>query len=81
MALGNTGVGKSSLLNMLANTEMFTVGEKACSQTQITVYNNETLTFMNEPDEIKLRLVDTQGIYDSSGEHTDNENIKIIVSE
>jgi GTP-binding protein EngB required for normal cell division len=75
VALGNTGVGKSSLLNMLANSDIFQVGQTPFSQTQTTIHNNPALTFLGEPNEIKMILVDTQGIGDHSGDQEDNKHI------
>jgi putative ribosome biogenesis GTPase RsgA len=37
VALGNTGVGKSSLLNMLGDTNEFQVGEGANAQTKVSL--------------------------------------------
>ena len=79
VALGNTGVGKSSLLNMLGSTNMFKVGEEADAQTQITVYNTNQLLFMGETNEINLCLVDTPGLCDGNGDEADVEHIKNIV--
>ena len=77
--LGNTGVGKSSLLNMLAgNQDAFIVGERACSERQLTVYKE--FKFMGKPDGIKLRLVDTQGLSDSGGDTKDMDHIKNMVA-
>ena len=36
VVLGNTGVGKSSLLNMLAGADAFKVGDGAISETSLT---------------------------------------------
>jgi len=80
VALGNTGVGKSSLLNMLANSDIFQVGNGAVlSKTQTTIQNNPASTFLGLTDEIKMILVDTQGIGDHQGDKQDNQHIVDMV--
>jgi hypothetical protein len=53
------------------------VGERACSETQLTVYKE--FKFMGKPDGIKLRLVDTQGLSDTGGDTKDMQHIKNMV--
>jgi GTPase Era involved in 16S rRNA processing len=78
VVLGNTGVGKSSLLNMLAgNQNAFIVGDRAYSETQLTIYKE--IRLMGRPDGLKLRLVDTQGLSDSGGDTKDMDHIKNMV--
>ena len=78
VVLGNTGVGKSSLLNMLAGEEdLFEVGDKATSQTHVA--SSKVHRFMGKSDALNLRLVDTQGLSDSGGDIKDMENIKNMV--
>jgi len=76
--LGPTGVGKSSLLNMLAgNQDAFKVGDRAYSETQSTIYKEFKL--MGKQDGIKLRLVDTQGLSDTGDDTKDMQHIKNMV--
>ncbi len=78
VVLGNTGVGKSSLLNMLAgNQNAFIVGDEGNSQTQLTSY--DVYKFLGKQDGIKLRLVDTQGLSDTGGDKKDMQHIKNMV--
>ena len=76
--LGNTGVGKSSLLNMFAGTDAFKVGDGAMSETSLTTAQLHRL--MGRPDGIQLRLIDTQGLSDSGGNSKDMEHIKNMVN-
>ena len=77
--LGNTGVGKSALLNMLAgNTNAFKVSSSFNSETQIA--NSEIYNFMGQPDQIRLRLIDTQGLSDTGGDSVDMIHIKNMVN-
>jgi GTPase SAR1 family protein len=78
VALGNTGVGKSSLLNMLGNTNEFQVGEDSTSQTRQV--DSKVKFFLGDPKEIKLCLIDTQGLFDTSGDQQDMENIRNMVT-
>ncbi len=79
VVLGNTGVGKSSLLNMLAGSQgAFIVGDRAFSETQLTIYKEFRL--MGKPDSIRVRLVDTQGLSDSGGDTKDMDHIKNMVA-
>lgn len=78
VALGNTGVGKSSLLNMLGNTNEFKVGEDAASQTREV--DSKIKFYLGDPNEIKLCLIDTQGLFDPSGDKRDMENIRNMVN-
>ena len=77
VVLGNTGVGKSALLNMFAGQDVFTVGDAAMSETQIA--SSRVINFLGKADAIKLRLIDTQGLSDSGGDVKDMENIKNMV--
>ena len=78
VALGNSGVGKSSLLNMLAgDEEAFNVGHTASSVTEFT--ESRVFRFMNESDGIRVRLVDTQGLSDSGGDQTEMNNLRNMV--
>ena len=78
VVLGNTGVGKSSLLNMLAGMDAFKVGDGAMSETSLTTAQLHKL--MGKPDGIQLRLIDTQGLSDSGGNAKDMEHIKNMVN-
>ena len=80
-ALGNTGVGKSSLLNMLGNVqvdEKFEVGAGANAQTNEVECKYKT--FLGDPSEINLCLVDTQGLWDPLGDQKDIQNIRSMVT-
>jgi predicted GTPase len=77
VVLGNTGVGKSSLLNMLAGQDVFRVGEGAMSETSLTKASVHRLFDNNSA--IQLRLIDTQGLSDSGGNAKDMEHIKNMV--
>ena len=77
VVLGNTGVGKSSLLNMLAGQDVFRVGEGAMSETSLTKASVHRL--LAKSDGIQLRLIDTQGLSDSGGNAKDMEHIKNMV--
>jgi len=84
VVLGNTGVGKSSLCNMLAgNQNAFKVGDEGTSQTQLTSETQLTVykefKLMGKPDGIKLLLVDTQGLSDTGGDAKDMQHIKNMV--
>ena len=58
VVLGNTGVGKSSLLNMLGGKDdAFEVGDNPESVTQYS--NSKVLRFMGKESNIPLRLIDT----------------------
>ncbi len=78
VALGNTGVGKSSLLNMLGNTNEFQVGEDSTSQTRQV--HSKVKFFLGDPKEINICLIDTQGLFDTSGDQQDMENIRNMVT-
>jgi GTP-binding protein EngB required for normal cell division len=76
--LGNTGVGKSALLNMLAgDTKAFKISSSYNSQTQIT--QSEIYNFMGNANQIQLRLIDTQGLTDTGGDRVDMIHIKNMV--
>ena len=78
VVLGNTGVGKSSLLNMLAGCEYaFRVGDGAMSETSLATA--QVHRFLGRADGVQLRLIDTQGLSDSSGDQKDMENLKNMV--
>ena len=64
--LGNTGVGKSGLLNMFAGEEnAFKVGKSVNSETKQTTH--QIRTYNSKSDGIMLRLIDTQGLADGDG--------------
>jgi tRNA U34 5-carboxymethylaminomethyl modifying GTPase MnmE/TrmE len=78
VVLGNTGVGKSSLLNMLGGKDdAFEVGDNTESVTQYS--NSKVLRFMGKESNILLRLIDTQGLSDTGGDTTDMVHIKNMV--
>ncbi len=78
VVLGNTGVGKSSLLNMLGGKDdAFVVGDDTESVTQYS--NSQVLRFMGKESNILLRLIDTQGLSDTGGDKTDMVHIKNMV--
>ena len=78
VVLGNTGVGKSSFLNMLAGREdAFKVGDGAMSETALTTA--QVHAFLGHGDRVKLNLIDTQGLSDSGGDAKDMQHIKNIV--
>ena len=79
VALGNTGVGKSSLLNMLAGEDVFAVGESAMSETQMVTARDRH--FMGSGDKVLVRLIDTQGLSNAGGNgHRDIEHMQQIVT-
>ena len=56
VVLGNTGVGKSSLMNMLAQDEnLFTVGHSAASETQLATVKQ--VRFLGKKKNFIMRLV------------------------
>jgi GTPase SAR1 family protein len=78
IALGNTGVGKSSLMNMLSGNENeFEVNNNAINYAN--VIESKVFNAMGENKYPKLRLIDTQGLSDGRGDERDYENIKNIV--
>ena len=77
VVLGNTGVGKSALLNMFAGVDSFKVGDSATSETSIAAAHVHK--FMGKPDAIQLRLIDTQGLSDTGGDSKDMLHIKNMV--
>ena len=77
VVLGNTGVGKSALLNMFAGEDLFKVGDSAMSETSIAA--SQVHKFMGRPDAINLRLIDTQGLSDTGGDSKDMSHIKNMV--
>ena len=77
VTLGNTGVGKSALLNMIAGREAFTVGDRAASETQMSSSTTCRFNYLNE--DCELRLFDTQGQSDSDGDGKDMQHIANIV--
>lgn len=78
VCLGNTGVGKSSLLNMLGNTKEFIVGEGANAQTKEV--DAKYCTFLGQDNEIELCLIDTQGLFDPNGDAEDIKNVRSMVT-
>jgi tRNA U34 5-carboxymethylaminomethyl modifying GTPase MnmE/TrmE len=81
VALGCTGVGKSAFLNMIMRRCLmengFEEGDTLFSQTQITT--SKLVQFKDKEGGFNLRLVDTQGLSDTSGDKTDMEHIKNMV--
>ena len=78
VVLGNTGVGKSSLMNMLAQNEsLFKVGHSAASETQLALVKE--CRFLGKKDGFRMRLIDTQGLSDSGGDKRDMDHIKNMV--
>ena len=79
VALGSAGVGKSSLLNMLAGEEVFTVSESAMSETLMVKASNHH--FMGSSNKRLVRLIDTQGLSDAGGNgHRDIEHMQQFVT-
>ena len=79
VVLGNTGVGKSSLLNMLAGREeTFKEGDGAMSETALATAKDCRL--LGDPRGLRLRLVDTQGLSDSAGTAEDTRHLKEMVA-
>ena len=79
VALGSAGVGKSSLLNMLAGEDVFTVSDSAMSETLVVKASNHH--FMGSSDKSLVRLIDTQGLTDAGGNgHRDIEHMQQIVT-
>ena len=74
VVLGNTGVGKSALLNMIAGRDAFSVGDRATSETQASASTTCTFNGICE-----LRLFDTQGQSDSTGDAKDMQHITNMV--
>ena len=72
VVLGDTGVGKSSLLNMFAGTDAFEVGNRDESETPI-ISAKVFRMIGREFNSIQLRLIDTQSVLDDTagdpGEH------------
>jgi tRNA U34 5-carboxymethylaminomethyl modifying GTPase MnmE/TrmE len=81
VVLGSTGVGKSAFLNMIMRRCLmengFEEGDTLFSQTQITT--SKLVQFRDRDGGFNLRLVDTQGLSDTSGDQTDMEHIKNMV--
>ena len=77
VVLGNTGVGKSAMLNMLAGRDAFNVGTQFKSETRST--SASVHTFLGKKDSVRLRLVDTQGLSDTGGDLNDQQHIKNMV--
>ena len=77
VVLGNTGVGKSSLLNFLSNNkEAFPEGDTATSVTSKAQF--KVFKWMGDPKNQNIRFCDTQGLSDSRG--IDTENIKQMIA-
>ena len=77
VTLGNTGVGKSALLNMIAGRDAFAVGDRAASETQMS--SSTTCIFNHFNEDYELRLFDTQGQSDSDGNDKDKQHIANMV--
>jgi GTP-binding protein EngB required for normal cell division len=78
VVLGNTGVGKSALLNYLAGQRnAFTVGDTTDAQTQLA--KSRIFKLFSKPDGVRIRLVDTQGLSDTGGDQKDMEHVKNMV--
>ena len=74
VAIGNTGVGKSSLLNMfIGNPDAFKVGEYSSSETSLASHQ------FAQYENVKLKLIDTQGLSDGAGDTKDMIHIKNMV--
>ena len=74
VAIGTTGVGKSSLLNMFLETpDAFKVGETSYSETNVTSYK------LAEYEKVKLKIIDTQGLSDGGGDTQNMMHIKNMV--
>jgi predicted GTPase len=74
-------VGKSAFLNMIMRRclmeNVFEEGDTLFSETQITT--SKLVQFKDKDGGFNLRLVDTQGISDTSGDQADMEHIKNMV--
>ena len=78
VVLGNTGVGKSSLMNMFVqNPNLFKVGHSAMSETQLA--SVQECRFLGKKNGLKMRLIDTQGLSDTGGDKKDMDHIKNMV--
>ena len=78
VVLGNTGVGKSSLMNMFAqNANLFKVGHSAASETQLA--STQECRFLGKEEGFRMRLIDTQGLSDTGGDKRDMDHIKNMV--
>ena len=78
VVLGNTGVGKSSLMNMFAQNEnLFVVGHSAASETQLA--SVKECLFLGKEGNFRMRLIDTQGLSDTGGDKKDMDHIKNMV--
>ena len=76
--LGNTGVGKSSPLNMLAGNETaFKVGQSINSETKNTT--DQIHTYNGKSDNYTLRLIDTPGLADDAGEDEELKQINDMI--
>ena len=74
--LGKTGVGKTSLLNILVNNEVGKVGHSSKSETKVSnfycykeIINNELIYYC---------IIDTPGLYDTNGVEADINQKKDI---
>ena len=77
VVLGNTGVGKSSLLNFLSNNKnAFPEGDTAISVTSKAQFN--VSKWLGDDKNKTVRFCDTQGLSDSRG--IDTENIKQMIA-
>ena len=79
VVFGITGVGKSSILNMLAGKEeAFNEGSNSNSKTTVTIH--QTHTYNGHSEGIKLRLVDTPGLDNGDNlMNIDMQNIENMV--
>jgi GTPase SAR1 family protein len=76
VVVGNTGVGKSSLLNLLAGKKgLFPEGFGAHSITGLT--ESKQSTWLGKPGNIRVELCDTQGLSDSK--NIDGSHIQQMV--
>lgn len=78
VVLGNTGVGKSALMNFISGQkDAFLVGDTSATGTTLT--QSKEFKLFGRDDGLKVRLVDTQGLSDSGGDTKDMEHIKNMV--
>ena len=80
--IGKTGVGKTTLLNLLFKENIGTVGDSSESQTKISSYY--CLKEENNSEIFYFCIIDTPGLYDSDGledNHQINEIKKLISKE
>jgi len=81
VVLGNAGVGKSSLLNMLAGDKTHTKFEVNNNAINFaTLIKSGEFNAMNNPDYPKMHLIDTQGLENNQGEEIESRNILEIIT-